>query len=961
MTPTEFLSQVWPGAGIYCLAVPAVKGWNHKRFSKIEDAAAWADANKHQHDIYFAMHTLKAEKVWNPNKTNSKGEKGKWEIRSHANMLETQCFFMEVDVGGEVTKYPDQVTAIAALKQFCHAVKLPAPTITSSGRGIHVFWPLDSAISSEQWRPYAFKLHQLVRHQGLLIDHTKITDQSAVLRVPGTFHMKDPTQPKPVTILRSGKVTAQADFLKMIDDAVIRAGLTPRTEPVFKGTAIENMLGSNLEKDYGPPPTMRALLKACAQMRFIAEAKGNVSEPIWYFGMIGVMQFVKDGREWVHRFSSGYSSYSRDETDAKIDQWNKGVASCQTIADKNGDSLCDGCPFAKDHRNPVWAARRMDVAAAPVAAYTVGTQTIQVQVIDPPAPYKRLADGRIGFVAKDKEGEERHEILLDYDFYPVRRLTNEADRKEYQLWRAVLPRTGEKDVLIEADALYDQRKLMSALANEGVYVDQSQKGAMEKYMTAYIKRLQAEMDAEAQASHLGWTEDGMSFILPDRILQPDGSVKPSSLAPRAAQFCTEIKTAGTLQRQIELMSFYNAREYLPNQAYILGALAAPLMRFTGQHGVVVTASGDPGASKSTSLYTASSFWGDPIAYPVNGTQTGASTLAREARARVFSNLPLCVDEITNMKLDQAQALAMGGTQPGEPDKLGRNGQLRNSRTNAIKANIVLATNNNSLHALLSTSNTAGTAGSMRVFEIKFKVCSIHTKPEADDFLHELKQNFGHIGPIFMAYVVTHSTHLERRVRDLMREIDEKAEITAGERFWSAYAATSVCAAEVAYELGLLPYDPVAVKGWHLNVQIPAMRGVVNEEYTGPANILSDYLEQNAGKVLITNNGVPAKPIHGELLAHYELTTGYIAINKSAFKTHCVKIGANSTDVLNTLHTSRIVTTKDYKTTLGKGTEYAKVQSRCFVVNAEHAELSSQIDSMVTADLKTLKPTLRVVK
>jgi hypothetical protein len=250
---------------------------------------------------------------------------------------------------------------------------------------------------------------------------------------------------------------------------------------------------------------------------------------------------------------------------------------------------------------------------------------------------------------------------------------------------------------------------------------------------------------------------------------------------------------------------------------------------------------------------------------------------------------------------------------------------------------------------------------MRVFEIKFKSTTIHTKPEADDFIHELKQNFGHIGPIFMAYVVAHSTHLETRVRDLMREIDEEASIQASERFWSAYAATSICAAEVANELGLLPYDPVAVKGWHLSVQIPTMRGVVNEEYTGPVGILSDYLEQNAGKVLITDDGVPAKAIHGELLAHYELATGYIAINKGAFKTHCVKIGANSTDVLNTLHTSRIVTNKDYKATLGKGTEYAKVQSRWVGFDANHPELSSQIDSMVTPDLKSLKPTLRVVK
>jgi hypothetical protein len=45
---------------------------------------------------------------------------------------------------------------------------------------------------------------------------------------------------------------------------------------------------------------------------------------------------------------------------------------------------------------------------------------------------------------------------------------------------------------------------------------------------------------------------------------------------------------------------------------------------------------------------------------------------------------------------------------------------------------------------------------MRVFEIVFKANAVHTKPEADDFLLQLRENFGHIGELFIAHVIQSS-------------------------------------------------------------------------------------------------------------------------------------------------------------------------------------------------------------
>ena len=75
------------------------------------------------------------------------------------------------------------------------------------------------------------------------------------------------------------------------------------------------------------------------------------------------------------------------------------------------------------------------------------------------------------------------------------------------------------------------------------------------------------------------------------------------------------------------MQFYNQHEYLKHQFMFLMGLAAPLFHATGHAGVVVNASGESGGSKSTALYAAASFWGDPEGYVVNGTNVGSTLLA----------------------------------------------------------------------------------------------------------------------------------------------------------------------------------------------------------------------------------------------------------------------------------------------------------------------------------------------
>jgi hypothetical protein len=470
---------------------------------------------------------------------------------------------------------------------------------------------------------------------------------------------------------------------------------------------------------------------------------------------------------------------------------------------------------------------------------------------------------------------------------------------------------------------------------------------------------------------LGWADDHTRFILPDKILLEDGTAKPAMLSLGAARATAQVHKKGTLQRQVELLRFYAQPGYLANQFYIAGSLAAPIFYATGHHGVVLNASGEAGASKSTSLYTAASFWGQPELYPVNGTNNGATTRGRAERVTTLANLPVCVDEITHMPVRDAVDLAMGITQPGHRIRLDQSGVER-SGPGGHKSTIMLTTANNSLHGLLSIDNAAGTAGSMRVVELMFKPPKVHTKTEADTYLLDLKQNYGHIGESFLAYVIQHRAQVEARVRTIMQEIDIEAGIQASERFWSGAIAAVLAAAEIAQQRGLLSFDPAALKQWALTVQIPYMRGVVTEQYATPIGILAEYLEQINGDILVasrmqSNANITnvIKAPRGQLLAHYDTEERVMWVLKKGFKDYCVRTGANFLKILDDLHVPtfdedgklhRVLSSKHVRKVLGAGTEYAKAQSWCFAINMDHIDVSG----VVIPKLVSSKPTTPVL-
>jgi hypothetical protein len=983
MDTFDFLKAVWPATGIYALATPfrppgALKPvYKHRVFRSIKAAAAEAQRLSGQVDVYFAVHTLREERVWNPLKPNAAtGDLGAFEVRAHSNMCAARVFFLDLDVDpNDSRKFPSAEIAEEALYAFCARTKLPLPMVVASGVGLHVYWRLNQEIESQTWRRIASLLRMLAVKLDLKIDPARTTDISSVLRVAGTLHLKDRSSPRPVRVLDAAAEHTGGEFLRALKDACIAAGVkvsAPIRAPLHDNDPMPD-LGENLSKIQGdrPPPTMRAVLDACAVMRHVHNEQSAVSEPLW-FHALNIVRFAEDPQTWAHRISEGHPGYTHDETEtkyARVLASGTGPTSCGVLASHAGEAKCQGCRFLGRVKNPIMAARMVDEAPPPAAPATLvmgdddDTFVAAPALPNPPKPYRRTRDGGVVMDVSDKEGDDVTVVVYEHDLHPLKRVTNSLEGTEQQMWRVVLPREGAKDFALDADALYDQRKLMVSLANHGVYPHPNNIPAMRDYMIAYIATLQKAADAEEQCNHLGWSDDYKSFVLPTGAMHIDGSTRVVSLSKQAERVSVNITRAGTLEKQIENLHFYDNEAYLPWQFYIMGGLAAPLLHMTGHAGAVENLMGTAGISKSSANSTAASFWGHPRRYPINGTNNGATMKGRNERVATLANLPVCVDEVTHLSTKEATDLAMGISQPGHRIRLDVTGVER-AASGGHKSTIMLTTSNSSLHTALSQDNTSGTAGSMRIFEILLSPPNVHAKWEADEFLLRLEENHGHIGEVFIRFVLANYAKVHERVRKTMRLIDERAAVAPSERFWSAVIAATVVAASISRKLGLTVWSPEAMLNWAITQQIPAMRGNVAEEYVDPVNSLTNYLADIHGSTIVVDSSrkdpMPATSINAgrpqifvkvaprtnALLAQYDISTQTIWMSHKGFKDYCRKQGAHWQAVMLRLQRrdpdGKSIIIGRARKTLGAYTDHGKAAVDTYIIDAEHPAIAADL-------------------
>ena len=748
---------------------------------------AWIKRQTYVRDIYCCMssQTIAEQKSTANGFTYMKG------IRSKDGAVELKSLFLDIDV--KKGAYDDTAACAKALGAFIKASGMPRPTLAveTGGGGVHVHWVLDRALKVAEWLPLATALKNATKQHGLITDEGVTADAARILRVPDTVNWKYPHHPM----------------------ATLGASVLPNDYPV---AMIEKILAPYAKPSSPPPPPPPPPPGGATVHPFPPGLNSDLSA-----GVGGDGAFVFDEYEDAAKFLLGKGVFAREKDGGSYKSlidflfataW--AATAYPVLADKL-EQLFKDISGAVPDRDPAIADKRWATEMARMpgllvsGASLVKPATIFKQAIDlgwtkpkPAAPppgvtndlppgYTRQADGTIWGAKVDKVGLS---TPVQVSPYPMDQawLSDEpainfvtAIRKQPRVIHLLTKDAVRKDTM------------NSALAAQGFMIPTKKVDVFQEFIVAWVTQLQT-LNRASHAPAFGWVQGG-GFAFAGKVhganinaghtddvvgkhYEPTGDIQPWKDVSK--------KIVGEGRHDLN--------------AIIASAFAGPLVKFTGQEGVLMSAcSQDSGAGKTVALRIAASVWGHPIHSTQSLDDTHNAVIHKLGQVR---NLPVYWDEVKGE--DQAEKFVnIAFTLSGGRDK-SRMTQTIAARRSGSWETMLVACSNDSIAESVSSVQKSSLAGEMRVFE--FQVVKRPTPATevgtVSTMVNDLKDNHGHAGLEYAAYLGSNEAAVKKMVQDTFNKLMVKMNAPAEERFWAATVATLYVGASIARDLTLIAID-----------------------------------------------------------------------------------------------------------------------------------------------------------
>lgn len=957
MTPREFMAAVLPADGWIIVATPRVLDngksvWINVSCETLE--AAYTQINTwlwEQRDVYYALASFKEERVWNKNKKSYKGELGAWERRTHANVKALQTLFLDIDAKGG-TSYFSQAEALVALAEFTTAVKLPPPTLVSSGFGVHAYWLLTEPVAPEVWKPVAEKLKAACAAFKLKADHAVTADIARVLRPVGTFNFKQDSA-RAVQLLSIEDASSLDEIEARLDEYL---GDAPKSLPVVaarKATAmVPSVLGEegNLGATNDPlnPDLLAFICPAFGAQ--VADRGATGTEPQWR-AALALARFCEPARPVMLAVSDGHPEFSMQAFEDKVASLPTGPTKCDTFWKANPET-CEGCPNWRKIVTPAQVTHLFR-PAAPLTAEAVAqpvappTQEEGVEYIPaPPGKYKRLNDSKgqvyIGLVSKDPDGFDVVDVACPVDIYPKRLLRHvdvEGVAEENSVWMVNLSRVGWNEFKLPNSILSDLRKLHAFMLAHGVALNPKEAKSCQFMMVAYLKQLHQERDRERTYDRLGWHDKYTSFVLPYAIYFRDGT-KREHAPNRELLSVTRhgMHTEGSREESIKAMSFYCGPGNFSFRFGVMASLGSLLLHMTGHKGVLITATGDTGRGKTTMIEAAASLWGQPEALKIGGGKQGSTINAFYLHLGIKHSLPVFWDDTTERDPDEMREFLIHISSGSDKERL--KGHEHSGRTLTWETMVISSTNADDVYRILASGKNVD-PHLMRLLTLEFEAIegSPDVKLAADRFKRTVNTNYGWIGPEFAQYVVKHYQKVEKFVLDTEEWFARELNLQSEDRFRSAALSSTFCAGVIANRLGLLPYNPKDDIE-EFRKRIAEMKLTQKNTRLSSAEILSEYLTMHQQNTLIlhakgsSNVDNIVHEARGPLYIRHEVDTGKVFLSRTAFNAYCNDQRASFKKIETELVTAGVITRRDCYKVLGADTKFATSQIRCWEISMD---------------------------
>ena len=978
MTTLEFFQHVLPDDGINYLVL-FTKRLNdrgepfkiHKAYSDLDSmafAAIQFDEDPDYIGVYHACGGYLRPYI-EYDETNEWG-KAKKRYRVEENWHRAKSFWVDIDCGqakhdsGE--GYLDKTTALKSIFKFSDDIGWPRPTVVDSGNGLHCYWPLTKTVNAGSWRRVATLLKATLAHEGILADPTRTADFASILRTPGTHNRKS-DQEKEVKLRRESVASEPRVLADALTSYAKEHGVKPAKESPKRSAPANADINSDLTAHLANFPSVdssgETAASKCQQMRDMRDTQGDVTYEHWR-GVIGVLVHCVDGRELAQKWSEERESSGHSQLDweTRFDTWSSGPTTCDFF-EKCNPSGCEGCEFKGKVKSPILLGRVIPIAVEPKVEVEFDDGNVE-EISAPALPRGyEWSGGLLARLMKDKDDIVHALPFSSILFYPISRIR--AEDGTYRIGiRMHLPNKKVRDFEMSSEAMASQTDMLRSLAKYELRQSNHKDSGL--HMAAYLRdQLDALMRNVEEVNTLttfGWKDNEDSFLLGDRLIHKDGSVRRVLVGGGASKFAPAFSNVnGSREKYAEALNFLYNREGVEHFQYaICSGWGSVLTPFSGEelfNGLLVALrGGDSGKGKTTACFASMYAFGDAKEM-TRHSKDGFTYNALWSFLGTFNNVPVLLDELTNMDPEMFSDLAYGVSNgQGKLRMTSKGGSVQFADTITWQFSPFI-TGNKDFHGLLASTQANSQAEAVRLIQINvdsYPRIKLHDDDgqEAElvrQCVDTMKANRGAAGEALIQHVAQHTRSLMTELRTVGNDL---ASHLPGPkyRFYRAHAACTLVIARVARDLGIIDFDLQRLQNFtiallqQLAEQVTTMNTVTMEEAFNrmmadltPRILVTDTYRDKRSK---RGPESPRNRVNGAIAGRYVLGrpdepehAGHIMLNQRDVRDWCTKNRVDYEALLNQLSADGALVNRSEKLTLTRGTDVPSIQARCIVVDA----------------------------
>lgn len=861
MDTQAFLRHVLPHQGLKVLAVPAQytrdgvtrQGWKYTTYQSTEamaEAALQLDAAGKS--VYFATQGFGD---WYEDLT------GKRRLRTQDNVVACRSLYDDFDVDPEnAKKYPTRDAALQDIIRLAKAIRL-TPTITSSGGGFHAYFTAEDDMTPAEWLHLAQLKRGITSHLGMRVDHAVDMDTARILRPIGTHNRKTET-PRPVELVKLGKVYSNDQQQRVLADYTEINQVAPA--PISTGNKRATNPFAAALGEY-PPSSAHEIVQHCAALRTVAEAKGDVDEPVWR-AMLGLVKYTVEGEALAHAWSAGHPAYDEAETQAKMDNWAYGPTLCAQF-DQHIGCKAD-CPHAEKVRSPIRlgsseaAPGNVEEArpATPPAETRPGATLAGVFIPHWPAGYRW--DGQyIARAMVDGDGVTTWFPFLRALVSVVQRVRTE-DGTWSLLMQARETNGDWREFTVPTSDIASPDALAKSLAQHEVFVVPS-KGATTKQLTAqlvadFTLSLQQYRVGVATAKTFGWDDDFTSFTIGTRRIFPNREDEVICGGDIPEDSRVDFGVAGSLEEWIgNIDRIYNRPGAEIMQFALCHAFGSPLVKLVegDYHGLPMVLVGESGHGKTAVAAVASTIYGSPKRFIKQGSDQGSTIMAAIKRVASMNNLPSILDEVSGRTPTELISLSYALANGRDKERLGQNGKFTTVGGEWHQNSFV--TSNDSVHELLAKDPNYNKveATQLRLFEVAMPAGYIETVfpdiPRTFVENHQVTQ-YGHAGRKFIRFVIENQEWVRQQLRNARAKYNPHCQEATKERFYTDAIVVAMVAGKIAQRLGLIQFDMKSMVKWAFS-HVQSLRDNRMAAKVDVADFLAQFVSSLHGRMIVTKH------------------------------------------------------------------------------------------------------------